>query len=1216
MSVPLRQPRAHAAEFVPKSHGDGRIPVRTASAPPTEVPIDRRNVEPFRPPGNPSYPTQSSTFSPNPNPSAPNPNLRSNAVQFIPGRGYGGGGGVRPRGPPPPQQGYSNYYPQQRPRGPPPVFHHPPPPVREKKPLLIVDPKTNDTIKKQQELGITKKKGVAGSTTLRATSVEFSPASMRSPAAQVVPPMVASPVPPPAAAACPVSTAPSMMFGSVETETVVEPPIQKVMSPIRVQKKQEMVVVSPVVSPVPAPKSEKPILTALQTLNLTSESAAARSDSETDSETEDWETKELKVKTPVKAIPEPDTWNAKIVYSMSTLWTFKDKFSALPLAAKGRDSTWETMEIDPMDIAVAPRHRGGRGGGGDNGGGKPSSQWSRSQDLPRQAGGRGGGRGGRGGRGRGGQQELCFDGPIKPLERTDNRWVPSKTTTRLEEVSKAVQSIMNKMTREKFDRLATSLCQLQMDSYAMLQAVITMIFDKALDESHFCDMYADLCVHLSQKWNIWNFLQIVEKSPTEYFWICMGEPDAEVVGPFADLKDVYESIDAGAIIPIPAEDLVLKTVIMREERLISIWTDSTGTSLYWSGQAIVDLTAQTITGGPFPTPETCKHDATKNTSFKRTLLNYCQQEFQKDNVYEDAVIDETASAEEQAETVFLRQTLKRRMLGNIRFIGELYKKGMLREQIMHECVDKLLFVRKMVFDQEGYPTHLLFLKDPITVDEESLESLSKLLTTIGKKMEANGRYHLNVYFTHLRNIVEAPVGSPLRVCTRIRFMLKDVLELRASNWTPRRAALKQKTLDEIRKDADKELMNEQKKAALANKNQRGGGGCGGGYQQQPRGGGVRGHVHQQQNAPQRPQFVSRPSSTRPKTLLTKQSTSNLHSTPKAAPKPKPMQNTETLQKAIKPIVMEFVRIRDVEEATTCLALLNDQPGVGQVLVRLVFTLSMTAKNAEREAMLELVWKVAGESSGPIKTADLEMGLVALIADGPNVRWDVPQWPAHMAVILAKCQTLSHGTLSLGWLVRAPVSRSEWQEFVDSGLCQEVLAKALLLDVEGGRKTLEDSNVNVITLLPPNDKKRYYQIVQAWVATYPGLEELLQLKHVFYICECLAGSKSSKVNDAIKYIQERMSDADRQSCFFVNHLTSFLFQLTNNELCHEDLIRGICFGPACEKACLYGIQQTMPKQAILPLFKQLHAAHVVSPAAFKHYSTSDAKINAFIDTLKV
>ena len=48
------------------------------------------------------------------------------------------------------------------------------------------------------------------------------------------------------------------------------------------------------------------------------------------------------------------------------------------------------------------------------------------------------------------------------------------------------------------------------------------------------------------------------------------------------------------------------------------------------------------------------------------------------------------------------------------FIGELYKLKMLTARIMHECIKKLLKSK----------------------DEESLESLSRLLTTVGKDLEA------------------------------------------------------------------------------------------------------------------------------------------------------------------------------------------------------------------------------------------------------------------------------------------------------------------------------------------------------------------------------------------------------------------------------------------------------------------------------------------------
>lgn len=60
-----------------------------------------------------------------------------------------------------------------------------------------------------------------------------------------------------------------------------------------------------------------------------------------------------------------------------------------------------------------------------------------------------------------------------------------------------------------------------------------------------------------------------------------------------------------------------------------------------------------------------------------------------------------------------RDQARRRSLGNIKFIGELFKLKMLTEPIMHDCVVKLL------------KNH----------DEESLECLCRLLSTIGKDLD-------------------------------------------------------------------------------------------------------------------------------------------------------------------------------------------------------------------------------------------------------------------------------------------------------------------------------------------------------------------------------------------------------------------------------------------------------------------------------------------------
>ena len=73
--------------------------------------------------------------------------------------------------------------------------------------------------------------------------------------------------------------------------------------------------------------------------------------------------------------------------------------------------------------------------------------------------------------------------------------------------------------------------------------------------------------------------------------------------------------------------------------------------------------------------------------------------------------DEQVKAKHNLKTQQTKQ--RRRMLGNIRFIGELFKLGMLTENIMHSCVKVLL--------QKN--------------TEEALECLCRLLSTIGSQLD-------------------------------------------------------------------------------------------------------------------------------------------------------------------------------------------------------------------------------------------------------------------------------------------------------------------------------------------------------------------------------------------------------------------------------------------------------------------------------------------------
>uniref|UniRef100_A0A8C2PZC2 Eukaryotic translation initiation factor 4 gamma, 3b n=1 Tax=Cyprinus carpio TaxID=7962 RepID=A0A8C2PZC2_CYPCA len=192
-------------------------------------------------------------------------------------------------------------------------------------------------------------------------------------------------------------------------------------------------------------------------------------------------------------------------------------------------------------------------------------------------------------------------------------------------------------------------------------------------------------------------------------------------------------------------------------------------------------------------PMTDKPSITVN--FRKLLLNRCQKEFEKDKVDDDAFekkhreLEAATSASErerlQEELEEAKDKARRRSIGNIKFIGELFKLRMLTEAIMHDCVVKLL------------KNH----------DEESLECLCRLLTTIGKDLDfEKAKPRMDQYFNQMEKIVKERKTS-----SRIRFMLQDVIDLRLHNWVSRRADLGPKTIEQIHKEAKLEEQEEQRK---------------------------------------------------------------------------------------------------------------------------------------------------------------------------------------------------------------------------------------------------------------------------------------------------------------------------------------------------------------------------------------------------------------------
>eukprot|EP00927_Polykrikos_kofoidii_P071538 TRINITY_DN6779_c0_g1_i1.p1 TRINITY_DN6779_c0_g1~~TRINITY_DN6779_c0_g1_i1.p1 ORF type:complete len:921 (-),score=171.88 TRINITY_DN6779_c0_g1_i1:59-2821(-) len=139
--------------------------------------------------------------------------------------------------------------------------------------------------------------------------------------------------------------------------------------------------------------------------------------------------------------------------------------------------------------------------------------------------------------------------------------------------------------------------------------------------------------------------------------------------------------------------------------------------------------------------------------FKRLLLNECQASFERHLIPPQGLDKLDAEDRAAAEAKY-----KMRMLGNIKFVGALLSRRMLASKVMMAILEELL----------GDPT------------EAALEAVAALLTVIGPTFdtkEVSIRPALNSFFLRVKDISRGP-----NCCPRLRCLLQNVLELRASGW--------------------------------------------------------------------------------------------------------------------------------------------------------------------------------------------------------------------------------------------------------------------------------------------------------------------------------------------------------------------------------------------------------------------------------------------------
>ena len=183
----------------------------------------------------------------------------------------------------------------------------------------------------------------------------------------------------------------------------------------------------------------------------------------------------------------------------------------------------------------------------------------------------------------------------------------------------------------------------------------------------------------------------------------------------------------------------------------------------------------------------CEWDVLRSNSFKAILLKKCEGEFNKKNIYdgwkeekkayeaEKGKLSERDRLEKEEELEFRRMEIKKQVLGNIWFIGELFKKDMLVTPVMRFCIESLLKL------EENSPNEFTHINEDM--DEDDHEALCTLFTTIGYTInQGKTRPYIDMCFKK----IEEMSNDKKNLGSRSRFMYKDLIELRHNNWVARR----------------------------------------------------------------------------------------------------------------------------------------------------------------------------------------------------------------------------------------------------------------------------------------------------------------------------------------------------------------------------------------------------------------------------------------------
>jgi len=192
----------------------------------------------------------------------------------------------------------------------------------------------------------------------------------------------------------------------------------------------------------------------------------------------------------------------------------------------------------------------------------------------------------------------------------------------------------------------------------------------------------------------------------------------------------------------------------------------------------------------FPSP-----DGGKPVTFKSSLLNICQNEFDNLPTSLEASAEESELYDRE-ELEFRRKKTKDRVLANMKLIGHLFLRQLLSAKVIGSIIQELTLCSNV--DQ--------------VPEEHVIECAVELLMSIGYTLEsmAAGKASLQQVFCRLRDLKGRKTSAGKAVYSkRIHFAIQDLFDIRNAGWTRKVfGAGTAKTKEEIRLEQEKDFEDQ------------------------------------------------------------------------------------------------------------------------------------------------------------------------------------------------------------------------------------------------------------------------------------------------------------------------------------------------------------------------------------------------------------------------